>query len=53
LIISLLVFEGEKLKIFANWSKKLVEVFEGLYRFVFNPIIINIEKIYYIIETSY
>jgi len=28
LIISLLVFEGEKLKIFANWSKKRVEVFE-------------------------
>jgi len=28
---SLLVFEGEKLKIFANWSKKFVETFEGLY----------------------
>ena len=31
--------EVEKLKIFVIPSKKLVEFFEGLYSFVFNPII--------------
>tara|TARA_B100001175_G_scaffold85094_1_gene71480 strand:- start:7248 stop:7373 length:126 start_codon:yes stop_codon:yes gene_type:complete len=31
LIVSLIVLEGEKLKIFANWSKKFIETFEVLF----------------------
>lgn len=38
--ISLLVFEVEKLKIFASPSKKFIELLEGLNSFFFSSIII-------------